>query len=343
MSRFWGERRGDVEPKDDSNAAVVSCARRDWKARACAFGSGYVVTLTPTGPQPPRVTAAIGDTVTFVNGDTVPHVVVVRRDGLTTPTIPSGQTYAHVLTTSGNLAYRQEGWPRVPRHDHSDAYRRRESRREAAIDPLWGLRRAEREGPPRPASPSRSNTGQTHAASTQRSEHWSRDRMALSRSSFGRGARTEYRASLLGKEFVSRGLVIEVRPALTVHILGPNCSHRQHRELYCPADAAHRSQNSRAHAVQPRERRLAPGRDACRQSRDRNGRAAVAGGTRPNAPATGAEPADDRTGPCAREQRVDPRDRGRRTAGPRRASRPSAARSNELEISEGAQAPFDVS
>ena len=74
-----------------------------------ALGGGFTIGLTSSGPQPPTTTAALGDTVTFVNQDTAPHVVVASSAGLTTPTLSSGATSAYVLTKSGRLAYRQIG------------------------------------------------------------------------------------------------------------------------------------------------------------------------------------------------------------------------------------------
>ena len=182
-----------------------------------AFGSGYVVTLTPTGPQPPQVTAAIGDTVTFVNNDTVPHVVVARRDNLTTPTIPSGQTYAHVLTTSGNFTYRQEGGRDFPgtitvarTGGVSLAAKTRSILFGASVElrgkahptgfPVTVERRADTGG--EYATLGTFVPGPDGAFSVKLRPR----------------ARTEYRASLLGKEFVSRGLVIEVRPGLTARV-----------------------------------------------------------------------------------------------------------------------------
>lgn len=76
-----------------------------------ALAAGFTVTLTSGGPQPGVFTAALGDTVTFVNGDSVTHTVIDRQIGLQSPALGPGQSFAYVLTTSGRLSYQQEGKP----------------------------------------------------------------------------------------------------------------------------------------------------------------------------------------------------------------------------------------
>jgi plastocyanin len=76
-----------------------------------ALAATFAVTLTPTGPQPSIFTAALGDTVTFTNGDSQSHAIVDRSIGLDSPPLGPGQTWTYVLTTSGRLTYSQEGRP----------------------------------------------------------------------------------------------------------------------------------------------------------------------------------------------------------------------------------------
>jgi hypothetical protein len=76
-----------------------------------AFAAGFTVTLTQGGPQPGSFTAALGDTVTFVNNDYLTHTVVDRSVGMVSPPLGPGQSFAYVLTTSGRHTYSQEGKP----------------------------------------------------------------------------------------------------------------------------------------------------------------------------------------------------------------------------------------
>jgi plastocyanin len=76
-----------------------------------AFAANLVVTLTANGPQPKTSSATLGDTVTFVNGDSATHTVVDRQTGLQSPPLAPGQSFAYVLTRSGKLTYQQEGRP----------------------------------------------------------------------------------------------------------------------------------------------------------------------------------------------------------------------------------------
>jgi plastocyanin len=76
-----------------------------------ALAATFAVTLTPVGPQPSIFTAALGDTVTFTNGDSASHSIVDRSIGLQSPELGPGQTWTYVLTTSGRLTYSQEGKP----------------------------------------------------------------------------------------------------------------------------------------------------------------------------------------------------------------------------------------
>jgi plastocyanin len=77
-----------------------------------ALAAEFSVKLTAAGPQPSVFTAALGDTVTFVNNDSSTHTVVDRQTGLQSPALAPGQSFPYVLTTSGRLTYQQEGSPR---------------------------------------------------------------------------------------------------------------------------------------------------------------------------------------------------------------------------------------
>jgi hypothetical protein len=66
-------------------------------AAGFAFAGSSVVTLTATGPQPSVVTVAWGDTVSFVNGDSVTHGVSSPDPDITATTLTPGQTYSIVF------------------------------------------------------------------------------------------------------------------------------------------------------------------------------------------------------------------------------------------------------
>src|SRR5437899_10218369 len=66
-------------------------------AAGFAFAGSSVVTLTATGPQPSVVTVAWGDTVSFVNGDSVTHGVSSPDPDITATTLTPGQTYSVVF------------------------------------------------------------------------------------------------------------------------------------------------------------------------------------------------------------------------------------------------------
>jgi len=65
-----------------------------------AFSGAMTVTLTKAGGQPALVTVNWGDTVMFVNGDTISHGVTASREELNSHgnNIPPGQTFTTVLT-----------------------------------------------------------------------------------------------------------------------------------------------------------------------------------------------------------------------------------------------------
>src|SRR4051795_7619538 len=60
--------------------------------------AGTSVTLGAAGPTPLTVTANWGDTITFVNGDTVAHSLTSARPELSASGIAPGATYTTVLT-----------------------------------------------------------------------------------------------------------------------------------------------------------------------------------------------------------------------------------------------------
>ena len=89
-------------------------------ALALAFGgyalaAGVTVTLGPTGPQPDLVTADWGDTLVFVNGDSVVHGITSPRTDLQVTAIPPAATYTSVVTEHvGSYKYRQTGAKDLP-------------------------------------------------------------------------------------------------------------------------------------------------------------------------------------------------------------------------------------
>jgi plastocyanin len=79
-------------------------------AAGFALAGGVAVTLGPSGPQPKVATVAWGDTLSFVNGDSVAHAITSPREDLRSPAIPPGGTYVSVITArTGTYPYRQTG------------------------------------------------------------------------------------------------------------------------------------------------------------------------------------------------------------------------------------------
>ena len=89
-------------------------------AAALAFGgyalaAGVTVTLGPTGPQPGLVTADWGDTLAFVNGDSVVHGITSPLTDLQATAIPPAATYTSVVMAHvGSYQYRQTGAKDLP-------------------------------------------------------------------------------------------------------------------------------------------------------------------------------------------------------------------------------------
>lgn len=68
------------------------------------------INLSVTGPLPELTTAALGDTVRFVNVDGAnTYVVASEKGAFVSPPIPQGQAFAYTLTTSGTFGYKQFG------------------------------------------------------------------------------------------------------------------------------------------------------------------------------------------------------------------------------------------
>lgn len=90
-------------------AALAAVALAALGLTGFALASDFVINLTNVGPQPATQTAALGDTVRFVNQDSSAHAIVASGVGLTTPALTTGQSFSYVLTKSGKLSYRQTG------------------------------------------------------------------------------------------------------------------------------------------------------------------------------------------------------------------------------------------
>jgi plastocyanin len=104
MNRFFPSRRSAL-------STLVCVGLLTVLATGYAVAAGFVVTLGATGPTPPVQTVAWGDTVTWTNGDTVPHQLQSSRAGFSSETIPTAGSYTHTYTAagSGNYGYRQIG------------------------------------------------------------------------------------------------------------------------------------------------------------------------------------------------------------------------------------------
>ncbi len=93
-----------------AGAAAVALA-----AAGYALAASVTVTLSATGPQPGTVTADWGDTLAFVNGDSVTHGITSPRTDLQATAIPPAATYTSVVTAhAGSYKYRQTGTKDYP-------------------------------------------------------------------------------------------------------------------------------------------------------------------------------------------------------------------------------------
>jgi plastocyanin len=75
-----------------------------------AVGATATVMLTSTGPEPQSVSINWGDTVSYSNGDSIEHVVVIPRAEYTSPAIPPGGKLDYIFTgKSGTYSFVQQG------------------------------------------------------------------------------------------------------------------------------------------------------------------------------------------------------------------------------------------
>jgi plastocyanin len=80
-----------------------------------AVAGGAEIGLGPSGPQPSTVTVGWGDTVSFVNRDSVSHGLTSRSGGIPAATLAPGQTSTVVMTGhEGSYSYDQTGTKNYP-------------------------------------------------------------------------------------------------------------------------------------------------------------------------------------------------------------------------------------
>jgi plastocyanin len=76
-------------------------------ATGYAIAATATVELTSKGPQPPAVTVAWGDTVTFHNADAIPMTISSGETDFSSPPIPPGGSYEKIFDAKvGNHPYR---------------------------------------------------------------------------------------------------------------------------------------------------------------------------------------------------------------------------------------------
>ena len=79
-------------------------------AGGVATAATVTVALGPNGPQPAALTADWGDTLAFVNNDTVAHGITSSRGDLVGGQVPPGGTITGVVTArAGSYQFRQTG------------------------------------------------------------------------------------------------------------------------------------------------------------------------------------------------------------------------------------------
>ena len=71
-----------------------------------ATAADVTVTLTTSGPQPARLSVALGDTVTFVNSTPDARTLTSDDQSFAAATVPAGATYKWVAVDPGNISYR---------------------------------------------------------------------------------------------------------------------------------------------------------------------------------------------------------------------------------------------
>jgi plastocyanin len=99
-----------VRGRSWGRALVAGAALAALAAAGYALAAGVTVTLGAAGPQPGTVTADWGDTLAFVNGDSVTHGITSPRTDLQVTAIPPAGTYTSVVTAhAGSYKYRQTG------------------------------------------------------------------------------------------------------------------------------------------------------------------------------------------------------------------------------------------
>jgi plastocyanin len=63
------------------------------------------VTIDNFSFAPAELTVVVGQPVTWVNRDDVPHTIVATNRGFSSPALDTDQTYAHAFTSPGTYAY----------------------------------------------------------------------------------------------------------------------------------------------------------------------------------------------------------------------------------------------
>ncbi len=96
--------RGLLKPFAIGAAAVVVATA------GFALAASVTVTLGPSGPQPAKATVEWGDTLAFVNGDSVTHGITSPHDDIGPATLAPGATVGGTVTArSGSYQFRQTG------------------------------------------------------------------------------------------------------------------------------------------------------------------------------------------------------------------------------------------
>jgi len=89
---------------------VTALALLVWGAGAGAQKArkpaAHTVTIDATSFQPASLTIAVGDSVTWVNKDVIPHTATsAKAQVFDSGTITSGQSWKHTFKSRGDLAY----------------------------------------------------------------------------------------------------------------------------------------------------------------------------------------------------------------------------------------------
>jgi plastocyanin len=86
----------------DKPAAVSETAKASETAEA---GAGAVVKLTNTTFAPQSVDVKVGDTVTFVNGDPVPHTATADDGSFDSKALDQGAKFSFTASKVGKISY----------------------------------------------------------------------------------------------------------------------------------------------------------------------------------------------------------------------------------------------